>query len=70
MDTEGKALKGIFHFNRLKQAYLKTTKGSVDTIANLKEILNLGLESIRRTVLYECCVNYVILKYISSDLQT
>ena len=36
MDIEGKILNGIFHFNRLKQAFLRTIKGQVRTLANLK----------------------------------
>ena len=41
-DIEGKILNGIFNFNGLKQAYLRTTKGPVSTLVDLKK-LNLGL---------------------------
>ena len=34
MDIEGKILNGIFHFNRLQQAYLGTTRGPVNTLAD------------------------------------
>ena len=37
LDIEGKILNNIFHFNRLKQAILKTTKGLVRTMADLKQ---------------------------------
>ena len=43
MDIEGKILNSIFHFNHLKQAYLRTTKGPVNTLADLKQILYLGI---------------------------
>ena len=43
LDTEVKILNGIFHFNRLKQVYVRTTKGSVNILADLKQILNLGI---------------------------
>ena len=43
MDIEGKILNGIFHFNCLKQAYLRTTMGPVNTLADFKQILNLGI---------------------------
>ena len=41
MDIEDNILNGIFH--RLKQAYLRTTKGPVNKLAGLKQILNLGI---------------------------
>ena len=43
MDIKGKILNGIFHFNKLMQAYLRTTKGPVNTLADLKQIINLGI---------------------------
>ena len=43
MDIEGKILNGILHFNGLDQAYLRTTKGPVNTLVDLKQILNLGI---------------------------
>ena len=43
MDIEGKILNSIFHFNRLKQEYLRTTKCQVNTLADLKQIINLGI---------------------------
>ena len=43
MVIEGKILKGIHHFNRLKQAYLRTTKGPVNSLVDLKQIINLGI---------------------------
>ena len=43
MDIEGKILNGICHFNRPKQAYLTTVKGPVNKLADLKQILNVGV---------------------------
>ena len=43
MDIESKILNGIFYFNCLKQAYLRTTKDPVNTLADLKQIQNLGI---------------------------
>ena len=36
-------MNGIFHFNRFKQAFLRTTKGQFSTLADLKQILNSGI---------------------------
>ena len=44
MDIEGKILNGIFHFNRHKQAYSRTTKGPVNILVEVKQILNLGIK--------------------------
>ena len=41
MDIEGHILNGIFHFNRLKQAFLKTIRGPLSTQVELKQIINL-----------------------------
>ena len=43
MDIEHKILNGIFHFNRLKQAYFRTTKHPVNTLADTKPIINFGI---------------------------
>ena len=43
MDIEGKILNGIFHFNRFRHAYLRTAKGPVNRLVDLKQILNLGI---------------------------
>ena len=43
IDIEGNILNGIFHFNRLKQAYVTTTKGPVNTLVHLKHIIHLGI---------------------------
>ena len=43
MYIEGKKLNGNFHFKRLKQAFL-TMKGQVSTLADLKQILDLGIK--------------------------
>ena len=54
MDIEGKLLNGIFHFNRCQLAYLRTIKGPVYTLADLKQIINLGIRINWKTILYEC----------------
>ena len=43
MDIKGKILNDIFHFNCLKQAYLRTTRGPVNTLVDLKQTLNIGI---------------------------
>ena len=43
MDIEGKVLNGIFHYNRLKEAFLRSTKGPASTVADLKQGINLGI---------------------------
>ena len=43
MDIEGKILNNIFHFNKLKQTYLRTTKGPVNTLADLRQVINSGI---------------------------
>ena len=32
IDHEGKVLIGIFHYNRLKKAFLRSTKGPANTV--------------------------------------
>ena len=66
---EGKVLNGIFSFNRLKQAYLRTIKDPVSKLADMKQIINLGNKINDKKELYECFVNEVFSGYISSDLQ-
>ena len=43
MDIEGKILNSNFHFKRLKIAFMRTTKGTIDKLADLKQIINLGI---------------------------
>ena len=38
MENEGKNLNVTFHFKRVKQSYLRTTKGPVNTLVDLKQI--------------------------------
>ena len=38
MDIEGKILDGIFHFISPQQAYVRTTKGPVNKLMDLKQI--------------------------------
>ena len=43
MMLDGKILRGLFEFERLKPATLKTSHGNVCTLVQLKQVLNLGL---------------------------
>ena len=45
-EIEGKVQYGIFHLNRYKQAYLRATKGPVNTLAISKQTLNLGIRKV------------------------
>ena len=39
-DLEGKVLKGVFHLNRLKIAYIRTQEGPVSNIAKLRSVMS------------------------------
>ena len=43
MTLDGKILRGLFEFERLKPATLRTSHGNVCTLVQLKQVLNLGL---------------------------
>ena len=43
MTLDGKILRGLFEFKRLKPATLRTSHGNVCTLVQLKQVLNLGL---------------------------
>ena len=43
MILDGKILRGLFEFERLKPATLRTSHGNVCTLVQLKQVLNLGL---------------------------
>ena len=36
MDIDGKIMNGIFHFNRLKQTFVRPTKDPVNIVSDLK----------------------------------
>ena len=40
---EGKIMNGILNVNRLKQEYVITAKGPANTLADLKQIINLRI---------------------------
>ena len=40
---DGEILRGLFEFERLKPATLRTSHGNVCTLVQLKQVLNLGL---------------------------
>ena len=43
MTLDGKILRGLFEFKRLKPATIRTSHGNVCTLVQLKQVLNLGL---------------------------
>ena len=43
MTLDGKILRGLFEFERIKPATLRTSHGNVSTLAQLKQILSLGI---------------------------
>ena len=43
MTLHGKILRGLFKFERLKPATVRTSHGNVCTLVQLKQVLNLGL---------------------------
>ena len=43
MTLDGKILRGLFEFERLKPAIIRTSYGNVCTLVQLKQVLNLGL---------------------------
>ena len=43
MTLDGKILRGLFEFARLKPATIRTSYGNVYTLVQLKQVLNLGL---------------------------
>ena len=43
MTLDGKILRGLFEFERLKPATLRTSHGNVCTLVQLRQVLNLGL---------------------------
>ena len=43
MTLHGKILQGLFKRERLKPAALRTSKGNVNNLAKLKQIINIGL---------------------------
>ena len=43
MTLDGKILRGIFEFKRLKPVTIRTSLGNVCTLVQLKQVLNLGL---------------------------
>ena len=43
MTLDGKILQGLFEFERIKPATLRTSYGNVNTLAQLKQVLSLGI---------------------------
>ena len=43
MTLDGKILQGLFEFERIKPVTLRTSHGNVNTLAQLKQVLSLGI---------------------------
>ena len=43
MTLDGKILRGLFKHERLKPAILRTSKGNVNNLSQLKQVINVGL---------------------------
>ena len=43
MTLDGKILQGLFEHGRLKSTILRTSKGNVNNLVKLKQIINIGL---------------------------
>ena len=43
MTLDGKILRGLFEHKRLKPAALRTSKGNISNLLQLKQIINIGL---------------------------
>ena len=44
MTLDGKIPRGLFEHERLKPANIKTSQGTVQNLAQLKQIINAGIE--------------------------
>ena len=44
MTLHGKILRGLFEYERLKPANIRTSQGNVHNLAQLKQIINVGLK--------------------------
>ena len=44
MTLDGKILRGCFEHERLKLAHIRTSQGNVQNLAQLKQIINVGLK--------------------------
>ena len=45
MTLDGKILRGLFEYERLNPAILKTSKGNVNNLSQLKQVINIGLST-------------------------
>ena len=43
MTLNGKILRGLFEHERLKSAILRTSRGNVNNLLQLKQVMNVGL---------------------------
>ena len=45
MTLEGRILRGLFEHERLKPANVRTSQGNIKNLAQLKQIINAGLNT-------------------------
>ena len=44
MTLDGKIMRGLFEHERLKAANIRTSQGNVQNLAQLKQVINVGLK--------------------------
>ena len=44
MTLDGKILRGLFEHERLKPANIRTNQGNIQNLAQLKQVMNVGLK--------------------------
>ena len=44
MTLDGRILKGLFEYERLKPANIGTSKGNIHNLAQLKQVMNTGFK--------------------------
>ena len=43
MTLDGKLLQGLFEYERIKQAIIRTSEGNVTNLAHLKQVMSTGI---------------------------
>ena len=43
MTLDGKLLRGLFEHERIKQAVIRTSEGNITNLANLKQVMLVGM---------------------------
>ena len=44
MTLDGKILRGLFEYERLKPVFIRTSQGNVQNLVQLRQIMNAGLK--------------------------